>query len=104
MNLPRKGILIRLFIYVPLLGFFGWQAYQRYRAEQTVEQDAKAAPELEGRKTKFTLPDGKSVEVVEISEEQARQMGLEPGRGGSAEAPAKAAPAGDPKAPAAGAN
>ena len=99
MQLPRKGILIRLFIYLPLLGFFGWQAYQRYRAEQTVEQDAKAAPELEGRKTKFTLPDGKSVEVVEISEEQARQMGLD--RGGAAEAPAKAAPAGDAKTPAA---
>lgn len=98
MNLPRKGILIRLFIYVPLLGFFGWQAYQRYRSEQAAETEA---PQLEGRKTKFTLPDGKSVEVVEISEEQARQMGLDPGRGGAAEAAAKAAPAGDPKAPAA---
>lgn len=96
MQLPRKGILIRLFIYLPLLGFFGWQAYQRYRSEQAVES---AAPELEGRKTKFTLPDGKSVEVVEISEEQARQMGLD--RGGAAEAPATAAPAGDAKTPAA---
>lgn len=95
MKLPRKGILIRLLIYVPLLTFFGYQAYLRYRTEQAV---AKEAPELEGRKTKFTLPDGKSVEVVEISEDQARQMGIDPG-GKGAEAPAKAAPAGEPPAP-----
>lgn len=96
MKLPRKGILIRLVIYIPLLSICGYMAFQRFRAQQA----ADAGQEVEGRKTKFTLPDGKSVEVIEISPEQARQMGYDPGAPG-AEAPAKAAPAKDNSAPAA---
>ena len=26
---PRLGILVRVAIYVPLLGFFGWQAFDK---------------------------------------------------------------------------
>jgi hypothetical protein len=82
MKLPSKGVLIRICIYVPLLAFFGWQACEKYKEEQRAEQELKAAPEIEGRKHTFTLPDGKSVEVVEISEDQARQMGFDPSKSG----------------------
>jgi hypothetical protein len=99
MKLPPKGVLIRICIYGPLLAFFGYQACQKYKAEQEQE---KAAPVIDGRKHTFTLPDGKSVEVVEISEDQARQMGFDPSKSGppsKAEAPAKAADAEDSKSP-----
>lgn len=99
MKLPSRGVLIRICIYVPLLAFFGWQACQKYKAEQEAE---KAAPEIEGRKHTFTLPDGKSVEVVEISEDQARQMGFDPSKSGppsKAEAPAPAPATDESKSP-----
>ncbi|MFZ6185778.1 hypothetical protein [Nannocystis pusilla] len=97
--MPSRGVLIRICIYVPLLAFFGWQACEKYKAEQAAE---KAAPEIEGRKHTFTLPDGKSVEVVEISEDQARQMGFDPSKSGppsKAEAPAPAPAAEESKSP-----
>ncbi|HEY8376576.1 MAG TPA: hypothetical protein VIK91_08810 [Nannocystis sp.] len=74
MKLPPKPILIRLCIYIPLLLFFGWRAYQKWRAEQ----EPPAAPVFDGPRQTFTLPDGKTIEVVEITEEQARQLGLDP--------------------------
>ena len=98
MKLPSRGVLIRLCIYVPLLAFFGWRACEKYKEEQRAGQEPKAEQgaekatlEIEGRKHTFTLPDGKSVEVVEISEDQARQMGFDPSKSGppsKAEAPA----------------
>ncbi|PCC71041.1 hypothetical protein SAMN02745121_02487 [Nannocystis exedens] len=102
MKLPSKGVLIRICIYVPLLAFFGWRACEKYQEEQRIEQEQKAAPEIEGRKHTFTLPDGKSVEVVEISEDQARQLGFDPSKSGppsKAEAPAKTADAEESKSP-----
>lgn len=88
MRLPRKGILIRLCIYLPLLAFFGWKAYQRYQSEQAAE---RAAPELEGTKRVITGPDGKPIEYFEITEEQAKKMGYQP--------EPEAAPPTDAKAP-----
>jgi hypothetical protein len=75
MRLPRKAILIRLCIYIPLLAFFGWQAYKRFRTEQEVKN---AAPEIEGVKRTITGPDGKPIEYFEITEDQAKQMGWQP--------------------------
>lgn len=98
MQLPPKAVLIRICIYGPLLAYFGYLACQRYQAEQ----EQKEAPVLEGRKHTFTLPDGKSVDVVEISEDQARQMGFDPSKSGppsQAEAPAKAAGTEESKSP-----
>lgn len=99
MQLPRKAVLIRICIYGPLLAYFGYMACQKYQAEKA---EQNAAPEIDGPKHTFTLPDGKSVEVVEISEDQARQMGLDPNQrepASKAEPPAKAAGAEDPKSP-----
>ncbi len=37
---PAKSVLIRLAIYLPLLGFFGWQAVDRAIAEREAANDA----------------------------------------------------------------
>lgn len=100
MRLPRKAILIRLCIYIPLLAFFGWQAYKRYRSEQEVQS---AAPELGGVKRTITGPDGKQIEYFEITEDQAKQMGWQPEpkpEAPPADAPTPADPPADAKAPA----
>lgn len=103
MKLPPKAVLIRICIYGPLLAYFGYMACQRYQAEQAERAEQAAAPELEGRRQTFTLPDGKSVEVVEISEDQARQMGIDPNQIGpapsEAKAPAEAPAAGESNSP-----
>lgn len=69
MRLPRKGILIRIVIYGSLLGYFGWQALQRYQLEQEQlerEQDqsqrAKQLEQLGG------------IPTFEITPEQAREL------------------------------
>lgn len=87
MQVPRKAVLIRIFIYGPILAYFGYLAWQKYRAEQAVTD----VPAIEGSGRTVTLPDGKTVEIVEISEDQARQMGLDPDEGRSAPEPAPAA-------------
>lgn len=98
MKLPRKGILIRLVIYVPLMLYFGYYAVQNLFC---APPDA-ATPPAEPRKIKITRPDGTSVEFTEIemSEDQARQLGYDRGKPGG-EAEAKAPAAGDAKSPAA---
>lgn len=103
MKLPPKPILIRLLIYIPVLSILSYVTLCNKSGPTTTT----GAPELEGRKTKFTLPDGKSVEVVEISEDQARKLGFNPDGDKPAEAAAKAPPAGEAgvtAAPPAGAN
>lgn len=76
MRLPRKGILIRLCIYVPLLGYLSWRALDHWwakghpdRAEQD-DLDAKLAP----HKRVITLPDGTQHEIVELTPEQAEAI------------------------------
>lgn len=96
MRLPRKGILIRLAIYIPLLSFFGWKAYQRWSATPPPSNESA----FDGPRQVFKLPDGKSVEVVQITEEQARQMGLDIDAAKAPAEPAGAAEKKPPEAPA----
>lgn len=82
MRLPRKGVLIRLCIYVPLLGYLSWRAFDRWWAEghpaqteqteqtERTELDAKLAP----HKRVITLPDGTQQEIVELTPEQAEAI------------------------------
>lgn len=103
MRLPRKGILIRLCIYVPLLSYVSWRAYQRWSSERATPErsddavDAKLAP----YKRVITLPDGTQQEIVELTPEQAEAIlgplpALDPGRGAGTGTPS---PAGTPPAP-----
>jgi len=96
MRLPRKGILIRFAIYGALLSYFGWQAFEHYRAEQAAENAAEAdTSELQRRE--FKLPDGRSVEVLEITPEQAEKMyGVPPSMNAGEDPPTKAPGAEEP--------
>ena len=100
MRMPRKAILIRLAIYVPLLSYFGWQAWQHLQAERA----AGAPPEMEqapgeladpfdGLPTKTIDVDGKKVKVYEITPEQAEAyLGVKPGDAPAAGSTGEAAP------------
>lgn len=74
MRWPRRGILIRLAIYVPLISLLAWRArggcdHQPDRLEQDpLEQ--KLAPH---RKV-ITLPDGTQQEIVELTAEEAEAI------------------------------
>jgi hypothetical protein len=71
-RLPRRGILIRLCIYLPLVGYFGWRAFDRWWLERhppAAEQDP-----LDPYRRKIVLPDGSEQEVIELTREQAEQL------------------------------
>ena len=74
--MPRKGILIRLFIYLPLIAFFGWQAYRTQCASEPPRLEKEAVPSKafpEGTRRTKTLPDGSKIEYIELTPEQARE-------------------------------
>jgi hypothetical protein len=88
---PRRGILIRLLVYGPILGYLGWQAIERWKGERGADSAAQEQP-AEPLKRTVTFPDGTKHEVLELTPEQAEQMlgkPLEP-------------PKDDPPAPASG--
>ena len=72
MRLPRKGILIRLAIYLPLLGYFGWRAYDRWWTEN--HPPAAQTDPLDPYRRKVTLPDGREQEYIELTREQAEEL------------------------------
>lgn len=83
----KKAVWIRLLIYIPLLAFFGYQAFARFKAGKEAEAQEAAAPALTGdepTKRTVTLPDGRTVEVYEVTPEQAELM---LGAGGGGEVP-----------------
>lgn len=88
MKLPRKGILIRLGIYLPIIGFLAWQAFFANDKSQPAPQDA---PPRNVRT--FSGPDGKEIKVIEVTPEQAKAMGVEIPENPSDSAPALSDPA-----------
>lgn len=81
----QRRIWIRVAIYVPLLLYFGWGALQKYRAEQaaagaSAEPDSpEDADPFEGLpSSEMTMPDGRKIRVLELSPEQAEELGLAP--------------------------
>ncbi len=79
---PKQKIWIRVAIYVPLILFFGWRAFQAHQARKAAAeaqvQPAKPleAPQLEGTQREIQLPNGQTVIVTEMTEEQARAQGF----------------------------
>jgi len=99
MQWPRKGILIRLAIYVPLLTYFGWMACARWRSDRDAAAEAeelRRAPSLGDKlaphKKTITLPDGTQQDIYELSPEEAEAILGHPVPD-EAEPPTKAAPA-----------
>jgi hypothetical protein len=77
----RTGVIVRLLIYVPLLGFFGWQAVQRFQDGREVADDSfRASVEqwLQHPPRTMVMPNGEVMPVLELTEEEAVQMGLIP--------------------------
>jgi hypothetical protein len=105
MALPPKKILIRLAIYVPLLGIFGWQALDRFLEDReptsTVDETQLKLEALPPEKFKeFTLPDGTIKRVPILTPDEAREIyGIEvPQSDESAEADPEDNPEPDPNA------
>ncbi|MEM6294382.1 MAG: hypothetical protein AAGA54_24120 [Myxococcota bacterium] len=71
MKWPRRGILIRLAIYLPIIGYLSYQAF--FAGEKEPEP-----PPAADQPTVRTLsgPDGKEFKVIEVTPEQAEAMGV----------------------------
>ena len=74
MKLPRKGILIRLAIYLPIIGFLSWKAFFSGGDEQPAPEPEQTSP---GRVRTIAGPDGKEMKIIEITQEEAKAMGVE---------------------------
>ncbi|MEX1361897.1 MAG: hypothetical protein AB1Z98_02160 [Nannocystaceae bacterium] len=76
MRLPRRGVLIRLVIYLPLFGFLGWRVVQARCGEPapTVEPEPSLNDELAPYRKTIVLPDGTQQEIVEMTPEQAEAV------------------------------
>lgn len=103
--MSRRGLLIRLLIFGPLFIYFGFNAIQKCRMEQQAERDMaerKAADEaeLKAATTKQPLPGGGSIDVIQLTPEQAeRHFGIKQ----TPETNTNPPPASDAKGPATGA-
>ena len=77
--MSRKGMLIRVLIFGPLFAYFGYGAVQKWRsgqADERGEAEARAAREAElGAATKTVkLGDGRTIDIVELTPEQAERL------------------------------
>jgi len=94
--MSRKAILIRVLIFVPLFAYFGYGAVQKWRSENEQERGEAATraareAELKAATRTMQLGDGRSIDIVELTPEQAERLhGIK-----VADEPA---PAGDPSA------
>jgi hypothetical protein len=78
---PRLGVIVRILIYVPLLGFFGWQAVERYQDGRRAADDSfRASVEqwLKHPPRSVVMPNGDVMPVFELTEQEAVEMGLLP--------------------------
>ena len=75
-----RGVVIRLFIYVPLIGFLAWRALNGRCGEPAPTMEAEQAGDdglddgLAPYRKTITLPDGTQQEIVELTPEQAEAV------------------------------
>lgn len=75
MRWPRRGILIRLVIYVPVIAFLAWRAQGGCnQAEHATAEDDSIEQKLAPHRKVITLPDGTQQEVVELTAEEAEAI------------------------------
>ncbi|MCA9704504.1 MAG: hypothetical protein KDK70_01505 [Myxococcales bacterium] len=76
MRWPRRGILIRLFIYVPLIAILAWRARGGCGEEATMERevDVDLDQKLDPHRRVITLPDGTQQSIVELTPAQAEEI------------------------------
>jgi hypothetical protein len=108
MRWPRRGILIRLAIYVPLIAFLAWRAQGGCDNSATMTKDDAMEQKLAPHRKVITLPDGTQQEIVELTAEEAEAIlghpiprdldRVEEGKAGASDAKAGGATPGDAKA------
>lgn len=78
--MSRRGLVIRLLIFGPLFVYFGYGAYQKWRAESGDAEDAASAAamarevELKAATKSVRLQDGRTIDIVELTPEQAERL------------------------------
>jgi len=76
----RRGLIIRLVLYVPLFVILGWRAYVRCDAAAPDETEAASEGEddlrdkLAPHRKMVTLPDGTQQEIVELTPQEAEEI------------------------------
>jgi hypothetical protein len=73
---PRLGLVIRLAIYVPLLGFFGWRAWERFANEREAADEVfreQVGSWLVNPPQTIMLPNGEALPM--LTPEQAAAQG-----------------------------
>ena len=77
MNWPRKAVVIRLLIYVPVIGYLGYQGIETWKAKNENTESAKAPAGLDAipdsHKRVIEMPDGTKQEIIELTEEEAKK-------------------------------
>jgi hypothetical protein len=77
----RLGVIIRVLIYIPLLAFFGWRASEKFLQQRRMADDNfRTAVEqwLQHPPRTIIMPNGEAMPVLELSEQEAVEMGLLP--------------------------
>lgn len=94
----RLGLIIRLAIYLPLLGFFGWRAAVRF-GEGREAADAgfrqSVSHWLHNPPGVIMLPNGEAMPLVELGPDQAKALGIDPEA--ETDDPAETGPAPEPE-------
>jgi len=74
MRWPRRGILIRLLIYVPVISLLAWRAQGGCDSKEPAAKDDALEQKLAPHRKVITLPDGTQQEVVELTAEEAEAI------------------------------
>jgi hypothetical protein len=78
---PHLGVIVRVVVYGTALSYFGWQAAQRFITERAVADDnfrASLGQWLQHPPKTIIMPNGEAMPVLEITEDEAKRMGLLP--------------------------
>lgn len=75
MRWPRRGILIRLLIYVPVIALLAWRAQGGCNEDEpAAKKDDELQQKLAPHRKVITLPDGTQQEIVELTAEEAEAI------------------------------
>lgn len=74
MRWPRRGILLRLLIYVPVISLLVWRAQGGCDPSPREPQEDPLKKKLEPHRKVITLPDGTQQEIVELTAEEAEAI------------------------------
>jgi hypothetical protein len=74
MRWPRRGILIRLAIYVPVIALLAWRAQGGCDEPGREAEDDPLEQKLAPHRKVITLPDGSQQEIVELTAEEAEAI------------------------------